>query len=101
MDPTNALLAPELPLPRPTISKWQREHRAFLQMLPQLLPTLRGKYVAVHEGKVVASGDDQISVANQAFANHGYVSMHVGLVSEEPPRVFRCPSSRISPREGA
>ncbi len=95
MDQSDVLPAPELISPQPTNSKWQRERRAFLQMLPQLLQTHRGKYVAVHEGKVVAAGDDQIVVANQAFATHGYVSMHVGLVIDEPRRVFRSPSARV------
>lgn len=94
MEQTDILLAPEVYPPRPTMTKWQVEHRAFQQMLPQLLQLHRGKFVAIHEGRVVATGDDQISVANEAFAKFGYVAMHVGFVSDEPPRVFRSPSPR-------
>src|SRR5271157_1942342 len=46
-------------LPAPNIetgnapeSPWERERRAFHQLLPSLLVTHSGQYVAVHEGKV-------------------------------------------------
>lgn len=47
-------------LPVPPEDKWRREQRAFRQLLPELLKTHRGKYVAVHEGQVVGSGDDKL-----------------------------------------
>jgi hypothetical protein len=39
-------------------------------------------------------------VANQAFAAHGYVSMHVGLVTDEPAPIVRSPSARVFRSEG-
>ena len=93
MAEANAVPAPILPSqPEP---KWQREYRAFLRLLPELLTSeYRGKYVAIHEGRVVAGGDDRVRVAQDAFASHGYVPIYVGLVSTEPP-VVRLPSPRV------
>jgi hypothetical protein len=81
--------------------KWVREHEAFQKLLPQLLQTHRDKYVAIHEGKVVESGDDLISVALRAYKKHGYVPILVDLVTDQPkpivrlhgPRLIRHPSS--------
>ncbi len=64
------LPAPVLP-PRPSKNeKWDREYAAFLEMLPDLLQTHRDKYVAVHEGRVVESGDDKIAVEGFGGARH-------------------------------
>ena len=63
-------------------------------MFPSLLGTHRGQYVAVHDGRVVASGSDEIAVALQAYRDHGYVAIYAGLVSEQAPRIVRIPSPR-------
>jgi hypothetical protein len=75
--------------------KWHRERRAFWRLLPELLKTHRGKYVAVHNGQVVESGDDEVALALRAYRQHGYVPIYVGLVTDEPPRVERIPTPRI------
>jgi hypothetical protein len=85
----------EVVLPSPPENKWRREYRAFLRMLPGLLPTYRGKYVAVHNGQVVDSDDDEIALALRIYRQHGYVPIHIGLVTDEPPRVERIPTPRI------
>jgi hypothetical protein len=85
--------APLLP-PRPT-NKWRREQLAFLRLLPELLRTHRGKYVAVHEEKVVDSGEEKLAVAMRAYAQHGYVPIFVGLVTDEPLPPVRVPSPRV------
>ena len=48
--------------------KLERENDAFWHVLPQLLETHRGKYVAIHEGQSVDSGDDQLAVASRVYA---------------------------------
>ncbi len=78
-------------------TKWEREYQAFLRLLPQLLETHRGKYVAVHDEQVVDSGDDSLSVALRVLARVGNVDIHVGLVTEEPERVSRSGIVRIRP----
>ena len=70
-------------------SKWAQEYDAFGHLLPQLLATHRGQYVAVHHGQVIATGADKLAVALDAFRQAGNVSIHVGLVSEQPEQVVR------------
>jgi hypothetical protein len=95
MSQTHIMPAPEI---YPTVvpeSKWEREHRAFLRLLPSLLATHRDKFVAVHDGKVVGSGDDQTEVALSAYAQWGYVPIFVGRVSEVPQPPTRVASPRL------
>jgi hypothetical protein len=75
----------EVQLPAPVLSKGEREYQAFLRLLPELLKTLRGKYVAVHDGQVVDSDADDIALIQRVHAKVGYVPIHVGLVAELQP----------------
>ncbi len=86
---------PEVTLATPPDDKWSREKRAFLAMLPELLAKYRDQYVAVHEGKVVGMGADQIAVGKKAYQEFGYVPILVRLVTDQPPRVVRIPSVRV------
>ena len=94
MHETETLPAPELNLSTGLHTKWEREHAAFLAMRAELLAQYRDQHVAIHEGKVVASGTNKISVALEAYRRYGHVPIHVGLVSEEPPPAARLPSPR-------
>jgi hypothetical protein len=92
-------------LPAPTISpasangKWQREYEAFARLKPQLLTSHAGQYVVIHDGEVVASGDDEVALALQFFAQHGNVPVHIGLVTPHPEPVARIPHYReLNPR---
>ena len=94
-DPTHveAFPAPVLKPPPSKNEKWEREYAAFLEMLPDLLQTHRGKYVAVHEGRVVDSDDDKIGLALRVYEKYGYIPIYVGLVTVTPT-VYRMPSTR-------
>jgi hypothetical protein len=83
----------EVTLPAPDLSKGEREHQAFLHMLPELLTTHRGQYVAIHEGKMVDADADDIALVRRVHERIGYVPIHVGLVTERPP-VVRVPHYR-------
>jgi hypothetical protein len=74
---------------------WEEERRAFLRLMPTLLATHEGRYVAVHQGCVIAAGPDQVEVARQAYAQAGYVPAYVGLVAAGPSRPVRLPSPRL------
>ena len=63
-------------------------------MLPDLLVNHRNQYVAVHQGQVVACGPEKISVALQAYREHGHVPIYVGLVSDQSPSPARLPTPR-------
>jgi hypothetical protein len=83
-------------LPAPVIDKvvapagkWEREYRAFRRLLPQLLTTHRGQYVAIHEEQVVDCGDDKLALAFRVLARVGNVDIHIGHVTGEPEPVSR------------
>ncbi|HEV3144204.1 MAG TPA: hypothetical protein VGZ47_09995, partial [Gemmataceae bacterium] len=65
----------------PLSTKWHREQQAFQRMLPGLLATHSGQYVAVHDGQVVDSGDDKLALAMCVLAKIGNVPIYVGLVT--------------------
>ena len=91
----------EVSLPAPDLSKGEREYQAFLRLLPELLATHRGQYVAVHEGRVVDADADDIALVRRVHGRIGYVPIHVGLVTDRPPTV-RIPHYREYKRqEGA
>ena len=81
--------------------KWDREHGAFVRLLPSLLETHRGRFVAIHGERVVGSGDDQIEIALAAYAQFGYVPIFVGQVSDVPQPVARVASPRVRGTNGA
>lgn len=88
------------PSPDPTLSKkpktpWERERRAFWKLLPELLQSYDGQYVAIHDGQVGASGTDEVAVAMDAYSRVGYVPLYLGQVTTSPRRAVRVPSPRI------
>ena len=93
MDSTETLPAPVLPAP--PNDKFREEHQAFHRLLPELLPTHRDLYVAIHGGQVVETGADQIEVAERAYARFGYVPILVTLVTDQPQEPIRIPSPRL------
>jgi hypothetical protein len=99
MSDVTTLPAPDLDLKETKHSAWENERLAFFRLLPTLLATHQGQYVAVHLGCVIAEGLDQIEVAKQAYARAGYVPIYVGLVTTDPPPLARMPSPRL-PRGG-
>jgi len=93
MSQMDVLAAPLLPaVPQ---DKWRREQRAFRHLLPELLKTHRGQYVAIHEGQVVESGSDKLDIAGRAYARFGYVPIYVSLVTQEPVPPVRITSPRL------
>jgi hypothetical protein len=90
----------EVIIPPSNLNKGEREYKAFLRLLPGLLTTHRGQYVAVHDGQVVDTDEDDITLVQRVHAKVGYVPIHVGLVTDEPP-VVRLPHYReYKPNEG-
>lgn len=80
----------EITLPSPPpLRKLDRERRAFFRLLPELLQTHRGQYVAIHQGQVVGSGPDQVEVALEVWRKIGKEEIYVGRVTDEPDPVLR------------
>ncbi len=93
MSKPDQLPAPVVELPVPVESKWQREYRAFLRLLPELLKTHKGKYVAIHEEQCVDSDEKEVPLLLRVYERFGYVPLHVDLVTEQP-RLVRIPHRR-------
>ena len=96
MDESEILPAPVINVPQRNDDKWERERRAFHRLLPNLMTTSRGKYVAIHEESVVDMGDSADETAQRAYAKFGYVPIYIGLVSDQGPQVVRFPSPRVA-----
>jgi hypothetical protein len=62
------------------------EH-AYLQMRDSLLAQHRGRWVAVHGGKVIAAGPDLMAVMDSAAAHGGHP--FIALVGAEDAVAFR------------
>ena len=88
-------------LPSPPDDKWRREQRAFHRLLPELLNSLRGQYLAIHDEHLVESGVDKLAVAQCAYSRFGYVPIFVCLVTDRPLTPVRIPSPRSVRSVGA
>ena len=85
MSQSETLPAPILDSPPLAADKWQRERLAFLCLLPELMRTPFKQYIAVHEGRVVASGTELAEAALEAYSRHGYVPDLCGLGHRPKP----------------
>lgn len=87
------------PLPESIIKtsppKFLREREAFYRLLPELLKTHRGQYVAIHEGEVIESGPDLMEVVTRAYTRVGYVPLYADLVAEHPLPPVRITHFRV------
>jgi hypothetical protein len=83
----------EVEIPAAPISKGELEYRAFRRLLPDLLKSHRGRYVAIHEERVVDMDDNDIALIQRVHARVGYVPIYVGLV-EDPLPIFHVPHYR-------
>ncbi|MFO0823486.1 MAG: hypothetical protein U0792_10280 [Gemmataceae bacterium] len=100
MTPIPIFEAPQLEPSKPR-TKWDAEYEAFLRLLPQLLQTHRDQYVAIHEGKVVGAGTDQLALAREAYQKFGLVEILVRLVTDRPPRIVNIVSPKVERLGGA
>lgn len=73
---------------------------AFNRMLPELLKTHRGQFVAVFQGGVVGAGPNKLAVAHDAYEKYGAVNVLVRFVAEEQP-IRRITGPRLVHGDGA
>jgi hypothetical protein len=66
---------------------FESDRRDYWAMRNSLLAKYSGKWVAVHKGRVVAVGDDPLSIIEQALAEDGYA--YTNKVGEEDKIVIR------------
>jgi nicotinamide riboside kinase len=94
MSETTTPPAIEVQLPEPPLTKFERERRAFYRLLPELLNTHRGQYVAIHDEQVVDSGPVRAEVVFRAL-DRVRADIYVGLVSEGPEPMVRSGIRRV------
>ena len=74
--------------PREVVEEgFEQDRQAYWEMREELLAKYSGKWVAVHKGRVVAVGDDPLSIMEQALAEDGYA--YTNKVGEEDKVVVR------------
>src|SRR5687768_7685637 len=73
--PMSAIVANpiEISLPPPSLTKFERERAAFERLLPSLLNSYRGQYVAIHNGQVADHGSNRLNVALRLLKQIGSV----------------------------
>jgi hypothetical protein len=99
---TGTLITPEFHWPPPPRTKWKREYLTFRRLLPQLLLTRRGQFVAIHEEQVIDCDRDEMALIGRVLAQVGNVDIHVGLVTDQPEPVYRSGVVRnLSPPEAS
>src|SRR5205823_1592579 len=98
-----SVVLPEVPgttlRPRPTHPKLVAEQAAFSRLLPELLSQYRGRYVALHEGAILAVGDTEIEALNLAYTRQPEALVLVRKVTDQPEPIERLPFFR--PVDGA
>jgi hypothetical protein len=94
MSETEIYPAPSLDWGAPPEDKWHREKKAFRRLLPTLLQTHKGQYVAIHEGEVVDTDSDLVALGRRVYRQFGYIPIYMDLVAEKPT-IVRIPRYRI------
>ncbi|GEM_PF-2685577 len=77
--------APQLNLPKMDDDPWLRDERTFFMKLPELLKTLRGKWVAVYNDQIVEVGDTRREVLLRFVEKFPDAEVYIQLVDEEIP----------------
>ena len=79
---------------RPTHPVLATEHDAFQKLLPELMKTHAGKYVAVSGGEVVAVADSEVGALTEAHRVKPDALALVRRVTDQPQPLPRIPSLR-------
>jgi len=84
----------EVHLPVPKLTKFDRERLAFFRLLPDLLLTHAGQYVAIHDEQVVDSGPIRADVVCRTL-DRVREDVHVGIVNDEARPAVRSGIRRV------
>ncbi|MAT97699.1 MAG: hypothetical protein CL608_11190 [Anaerolineaceae bacterium] len=75
---------------------FEQEVAAFERMRSDLLVQYAGQYVAIYQGKVVASGSEKLALLDKVREQYGNVVCYIEKVASDSPRTVRMPSVRVS-----
>ncbi|MES1226028.1 MAG: DUF5678 domain-containing protein [Bacteroidota bacterium] len=76
------------------------EKKIFESMKDRLIKRYEGKYIAMSNGKVLASAKDFSSLAKKVYEKHGYRAMYMPLVSKSE-RQFKLSTPLFSKKKKA
>jgi hypothetical protein len=79
-------------------TEFEKQWQVLQAMMPQLLKTHLGQWVAIVDQKMVSAGVTWESVLNDVLARFGNVPMCIHEVLEKP-RIYKIESPRIIRRE--
>lgn len=72
----------------------ERERAVFERLKPELLKTHAGKWVAIVDGELVDSDDDEDALVQRVYAKYGYRTILVEEV-REMPRIYEFSSPEV------
>jgi len=75
------------------LHRLEPEREAFQRLLPKLLKTHHGQFVAIHHGRVVDADVDEKALARRVIAQR-YDPVYIQEVREEP-RLYELPSPEM------
>lgn len=75
---------------------FEQEVAAFEQMRADLLTQYAGQFVAIYQGKVVASGSEKLALLDKVREQYGNVVCYIEKVAPDSPRTVRMPSMRVA-----
>jgi hypothetical protein len=77
------------------IEAFEQEVAAFEQLKVTLLQQYAGKFVAIYQDKVVASGNEKLTLLDRVREEFGNVVCYIEQVTPDAPRTVRIPSVRV------
>ena len=78
------------------IQAFEQEVVAFERLRPILLEKYAGRYVAIYQEEVVASGDEKFALLDQVRERFGHIVCYIEKVASDSPRTVRMPSVRVA-----
>lgn len=75
---------------------FEQEVATFEQMRADLLTQYAGQFVAIYQGKVVASGSEKLALLDKVREQYGNVVCYIEKVAPDSPRTVRMPSVRVA-----
>ena len=76
-------------------AKFEAERQAFWNQYPELLQQYSGRYVAIHQGRVIDSDEDERKLIRRVYETVGYIPVYIQRVSPEGIPRYRMSSPRI------
>ena len=72
----------------------EKERRAFLRKLPNLLRRYEGQFVAIYQGRVVGHHEDDEELARRMYEKLGNAPFYIVKV-EQQPTIWEIPSPEV------